>query len=355
MGKIFFTPGPTQVYDSVPHYINDAINKDICSISHRGREFQQIFQDAVSSLKKFLNVPDEFHVFFLGSATEAMERIIENCVAKCSYHFVNGSFSKRFFTIAQELGKVPQKLEADLGRGFDFGRTEIPDEAEIICFTQNETSTGTAVDVNDLNLIKENYPDKIIAVDIVSSVPYVNIDYSLIDCTFFSVQKGFGLPAGLGVLILNNKLIEKSRLLAGKGYTVGSYHNFINLLKSAEKNQTPETPNVLGIYLLGKICNELHQKGIDRIRRETDKKAEILYKFFDAHNLYKPFVNDKSVRSKTIIAINASNPQELIKKLSENGFVVGSGYGDYKNSQIRIANFPMHKISDVEEMLDHAE
>ena len=57
-------------------------------------------------------------------------------------------------------------------------------------------------------------------------------------------------------------------------------------------------------------------------------------------------------RSKTVIV--AETPRgsaDVIKKLSKHGFVVGPGYGEFKDKQIRIANFPMHEIADVKRML----
>ncbi|MBI4440408.1 aminotransferase class V-fold PLP-dependent enzyme [Candidatus Woesearchaeota archaeon] len=351
MKKIFFTPGPTQLYDFVPKYIEEGLSKYIFSISHRGKDFEEIFRNAVSSIRKLLNVPDNFHVFFLGSATEAMERIVENCAEKHSFHFVNGAFSERFFQTAAELKKEPEKIVAEVGKGFDFPNIRIPTNTELICLTQNETSTGVAVGLNEIYDIKRKNPDKLVAVDIVSSSPYVDIDYSLVDCAFFSVQKGFGMPAGLGVIIANEKCIEKSKKLMGKGCNIGSYHSFVSLLKYAEKNQTPETPNVMGIYLLGRVCDKLREIGIEKIREETEKKAEMIYDFFDNHPKYKPFVEDKSLRSKTVIAISVPNSGEIIKRLSEHGFIVGSGYREFREKQIRIANFPAHKIEDINGLL----
>ena len=356
MKKIFFTPGPTQLYGSIPKYINEAMKNDICSISHRGEKFEEIFQSTVSNLKVLLNVPNDFHVLFLGSATEAMERIIENCVGKNSFHLVNGAFSKRFFETALELKKSPQRIEAANGQGFDFGKVQVTENAELICFTQNETSTGVEIDMGNVYQIKRKNPEKLVAVDIVSSVPYVDVDYSLIDCAFFSVQKGFGLPAGLGVVIVNENIIEKSKFLHNNNYNIGSYHSFLSLLKYSGKSQTPETPNVLDIYLLGKICSELSKSGMDKIRRETEKKAEIMYDFFEKHSKYKPFVKNKDFQSKTVIAIDTlDDTQRIIQKLEQNGFIVGSGYKEFKDKQIRIANFPMHKEKDVRKMLSYIE
>ncbi|MDP3765750.1 MAG: aminotransferase class V-fold PLP-dependent enzyme [Nanoarchaeota archaeon] len=351
MKKIFFTPGPTQLYDSVPAYINEAIHNNICSISHRGSEFQNLFQTATSSLKKLLGIPNDFHVFFVSSATEAMERVIENCVEKHSFHFVNGEFSKRFFEASRELKKSPQKIEVEPQEDFDFN-AEIPDYAELICFTQNETSTGAAVEMDRIYKIKKENPEKLVAVDIVSSAPYVNVDYNLVDCTFFSVQKGFGMPAGLGLVVVNEKIIQKSKLLSDKNIDIGTYHNFISLLDSSQKSQTPETPNVLGIFLLGKIADELNSKGIINIRKETEEKSSLIYNFFGEHKKYSPFIKNKSIRSKTVITVNVDNSQEVIKKLAQHNFIVGAGYKYYKDKQIRIANFPMHKIEDMKRMLE---
>jgi phosphoserine aminotransferase len=38
--------------------------------------------------------------------------------------------------------------------------------------------------------------------------------------------------------------------------------------------------------------------------------------------------------------------------LADNGIVVGSGYGKFKDSQIRIANFPMHRTEDVKKIIE---
>ena len=352
MKKIYFTPGPTQIYPQVQLHIEEAIKSGICSISHRGRDFGEIFENTTGLIKKLLGIPDYFHIFFLGSATEAMERIIENCVEKHCYHFVNGAFSKRFFLTSCELKKYPEKTEANLGEGFDFSKVDIAENMEMVCLTQNETGTGVLIPESQISELKKKYPEKLFAVDIVSSVPYVNMDYSLIDCAFFSVQKGFGMPAGLGVAIANDKMMEKSRLLQKNNYNIGSYHNFPSLLKSAEKSQTPETPNVLAIYVLGKICKDILEIGIGRIRKETDIKAKMMYDFFESSRNYEIFVKDPNIRSKTVAVIDVlGGSKGIISRLSENGFAVGSGYGELREKQIRIANFPMHSIQDVKNML----
>jgi phosphoserine aminotransferase len=352
MPKTFFTVGPSQLFPTAKKHIECALQDEICSLSHRSKKFQDIYAFSVANLKRLLEIPDNFQVFFLGSATEAMERILQNCVREHSFHFVNGSFSKRFFDISRQIGKKPKNVEVKFGEGFIFDSINIPKETELICLTQTETSAGTSVPMEEIYSLKRHHSEKLIAVDLVSSAPYSKIDFSKIDAAFFSVQKGFGLPAGLGVLIVNEKCLEKSKLLEKDRISTGSFHNFSNLLKYAEKNQTSETPNVLGIYLLKKVTADMLEYGIEKIRKETEGKAEMIYNFFENYSEMPPFVKDKKIRSQTIAVIETpEGSKKIVEKLKKKGIVLGTGYKDFKEKQIRIANFPAHKFSDVEFLL----
>lgn len=363
MYKIYFTCGPTQLYPTVQKHIYEALVQDIPSISHRGTKFQEIFQKTVVNLKRLLAIPKQHHIFFLSSSLESMERVIENCVEKNCFHFVNGSFSKKFYQMAIDLKKRPEKMEVREGEGFDSSSlshsgkrgtslSRISKKTELIAITQNETSTGVSIPVQDISTLRQAYPEILIVVDIVSSAPYVELDFSKIDLAFFSVQKGFGLPAGMGVLVVNERAMDKARFLEKKGVNTGSYHSFPSLSKKAENYQTPETPNMLGMYLLQRVTEDLLKKGIKTIRKETDKKAKLVYDFFDQHPRYSPFVKNKKFRSKTTIDIDVKgDTKKLLPKLAKKGFIVSSGYGNFKAQHIRIANFPAHTMIQMKNFL----
>ena len=76
-----------------------------------------------------------------------------------------------------------------------------------------------------------------------------------------------------------------------------------------------------------------------------------------------PFVKDNKIpaspagrRSETIAVIETpEGSKEVIEKLKKNGLIVGTGYKDFKKKQIRIANFPSHKISDTKLLLREIE
>jgi phosphoserine aminotransferase len=349
----YFTPGPTQLHPKVPEFIKEALSQDICSISHRSPKFDGIYASAANSVRNLLGAPKKMHVFFLGSGTEAMERIVQNCAVKNTLHFVNGAFSERFFQTAKELGKNARQIHAELGEGFDFDHAEMPAETELICVTHNETSTGVMTPPSSYEWIKRRYPHAFLAVDIVSSAPYPKLDFNVVDCCFFSVQKCFGLPAGLGVLLVNDAAIARSIEILSTGNSIGCHHNFPTLLSFESKSQTPTTPNVLGIYLLSRVAAEYETIGADKIRAETEAKASLLYNFLESRNDMEAFVTDKQLRSQTVITIEVrGGAKNLVQHLKTKQIEVGAGYGSLKDNQIRVANFPMHTRSDMDFLVD---
>ena len=94
--------------------------------------------------------------------------------------------------------------------------------------------------------------------------------------------------------------------------------------------------------------------GLKQIREETDKKAKILYEFFENHKKYEPFIKNLNFRSPTSLVFDVKGESEsLRKKLAKKGFIVSAGYGENKLNHIRIANFPSHNLKDVKRMLKY--
>lgn len=347
-----FTPGPSQLYFTVADHVRQAFKEGIPSLSHRSRKFEEISRETTDGLRELLKVPAQYHIFFTASATEIWERIFQNLVEESSFHLVNGSFSKRFHEIGIQLNKKAEKIEVSAGQGFE-NNISIPKNAELIAVTHNETSTGVSMPLEQINDFKKKYPSILLAVDAVSSLPYPSFDLANIDTIFFSVQKGFGLPAGLGVWMVNEACISKAESLTTRKIPTGSYHNIATLLAHAKKHQTPETPNVLGIYLLGKVVADFLRRGIGNIRSETDYKAAVLYQALEKHPHLSPFVEDKAFRSRTVIVANCrEHTEKLHAFLAKKGLYAGDGYGSAKKTQLRFANFPAHSKEQYELLAD---
>lgn len=393
--KIFFTVGPSKIYPTLTSHIKNAVENDILSISHRGSQFKEIYGSMTSGIRKLLNVPETHEIIVLSSALEAMDRVIQSMSHNNTYHILTGNFGKIWMNIASDLGKSPEVLQFfnwDTGEvaAKSLDEIKIPKKSELVCITQNDTSTGFSIPMSEIYKLQDKNPDKLFALDIVSSVPYVDIEYKKLDAVFFSVQKGFGLPAGLSILILSPKAISKAEKLSNlKGYSIGSYHNILKLSKKSRNNQTNETPNVLGIYLLDCVLKDMLKIGVSSIRKRLDKHAGMMYSFFSKQSLrsddlkpesykdtltslrkvnarkssisssaYKAFIKEEKYRSVTdpvFEIIGGSTP--LIKFAAEKGLVLGAGYSassaggiDFKEKHIRVANFPAIDEADIKKL-----
>ena len=346
----YFTPGPSQLFSGVASFIQEALEKDVCSISHRSKEYVAIHQKADQELRKLISLPDNYSIYFLGSASEAWERIFLNCVDKSSFHFVNGSFSKKFYSYGKTLGFDVSKDEVEAGKGCHWDSSDISD-ANMIAFTHNETSTGVSTPLNYIHEAKSNYPNAIISVDCVSSLPYPKLDFTKIDTAFFSVQKCFGLPAGLGVWLVNDTCRQKAEELSAKR-AIGGHHTIKELEQKAKSFQTPSTPNVLGIFLLGKVAEAMNVIGADQLRQDTLDKSKALYQAISEISFLDYGVAEKNHRSDTVIVANTTiKPKEINNFLGQHNLSVGGGYGSNKETQIRIANFPAHSKKDVDQLI----
>lgn len=350
--KLYFTVGPSELYPTVPQHVQSALDEKIGVITHRGKQFEGIYKNAVDGLRTLLDVPADYHIFFLSSATEIWERIIENCVENTSFHCVNGSFSKRFYEFSSELGKKAYLEKADFGKGFYPDKIDVPADTEIICLTCNETSSGVSMPVEDINKFRAKNKEALIFVDAVSALPFPILDFSKIDSTFFSVQKCFGLPAGLGVWIVNQRCMDKADSILKKGKSIGTYHTLPSMLSKGKDNQTPETPNVWNIYLLSKVVADFNKKGADVIRKETAQKAKMLYDYIGSSQTFSYAVEEPAHRSFTTIVANTKIPaSEINKKLDAFDMSIGSGYSSYKDTQVRIANFPAISVEQMEKLV----
>ena len=164
-----FTPGPSQLYFTAEDHAKKAFRDGIPSLSHRSKQFESIFQETTQGLRTLLNLPPDYTIVFTGSASEIWERIIQNLVDEKSFHLVNGAFSKRFFEIAQQLNKNPEK--AEVAHGQSFVESMVPAGIELIAITHNETSTGVSLSIPFVNSFRQKNQQALIAVDAVSSLP----------------------------------------------------------------------------------------------------------------------------------------------------------------------------------------
>ncbi|HYG39264.1 MAG TPA: aminotransferase class V-fold PLP-dependent enzyme [Cytophagales bacterium] len=333
---ITFFPGPSKVYPEVLNYFQDAFNKGILSINHRSSEFTTISKRCVELLKEKLNIPQDYTVYFTSSATEGWEITAQSLTEKYSFHLFNGAFGKKWYEYTTKLGKETKSYQFDINVELDPVGLNIDSRAEVICITQNETSNGTQVKNDIIAKFRDMYPEKLIAVDATSSIAGISLDFKNADIWLGSVQKCFGLPAGLGIYICSPRAMQRAVAI-----NENNHYNSLLFIEDNMKNwQTNYTPNVLNIYLLMRVMENV--KNINEVGSLAAKRAKDLYDYLDGFSELRSLIQNPRVQSDTIVAVAGTEEYlaEIKSKAKAEAIHLGNGYGPWKPYTFRIANFP---------------
>jgi len=342
-----FAPGPSKVYDALPTYLKDAYDEGILSANHRSSAFMHLYQETEQLMREKLHMPEDYKLLFTSSSTENWEIITQSIVQQVSFHIYSGSFGKKWISFAKHIIPATDGLKIEANQAIDVAGLEISEEFDLIALTQNETANATQVLMGTIEAIKEKYPEKMIAVDTTSSMGGIELDFSLADIWYASVQKCFGLPAGLGLLILSPKAIEKCE---SKGES-GRYNSLSFMLENAASYQTHYTPNVLGIYLLNRVLKDMEE--IQHIDANLHERMHKLENAVAESKSLRMLVDNSETRSATVLAVTGS--EDLIasvkKDAEKEGMQLGSGYGPHKPTSFRIANFPAITNAEMDKLI----
>lgn len=355
MRSLTFNPGPSKISGETYADVEKALATGFLEVSHRSSTFYDVSSECIENLKAYLNVPEEYHVIFLDSATSAWHSVVANTVHTKSFHLVNGAFSEKAESAARKLYKETDSSTVPPGEVHIIADISVPDNAELITCCYNESSAGTTMTPADIKTLQSRFPEPLLAVDATSCAAALQLPIESADLWYFSVQKGFGLPSGLGVLIISPRAYERSLLLAKRGENLAGIWQWSEYVGAQTKQpgQTIQTPNMLGIFLLNEQLKRYQLRGgIDTIELETKKKAERISALIDTGPNLSHFVREPAHRSPTVIAIQAHEDYiaALHNEARAQDIVLGTGYGELKSTTFRIANFPAITDADIDRL-----
>jgi phosphoserine aminotransferase len=340
---ISFYPGPSKVYTQVPEYVRDAFNEGILSMNHRSEEFVKMSERTIKLLKDKLDIPADYTVFFTASATECWEIIAQSLIIDKSYHIYNGAFGQKWFDYTKRLRPLAIPVPFGIEDQPDPKRLILEQREGLICITQNETSNGTQVTNEFIRTTKDANSSYLVAVDATSSMAGIILDFSAADIWFASVQKCFGLPAGLGLLICSPAALQRAETIGEKNH----YNSLTFLTEMMAKWQTSHTPNVLAIYMLMRVLEK--SPPIVNVHDETARRYQGWCEFL-ADSRLKHLISNQAVHSLTVLPLTASVElvTDIKKRAKAAGLLLGEGYGQWKTSSFRIANFPAIEPAEID-------
>jgi aspartate aminotransferase-like enzyme len=343
-----FIPGPVKVNEDVLQQLARP------TLGHRGKEYAQLHGETIEMLKKIL-FTDQNVFLSTSSASGIWEASIRNCVdfnetVLCT---CCGAFSDKWAGVARSCGRKIDELKVDWGKPTT---PEMIDEKlaggnyAAITLVYNETSTGLTNPVYQISeMMKEKYPDVLVFVDAVSGMVGLPLHFDDLgwDVVFASVQKAFAIPPGLAVAGVSNRALEKSKNVPNRGY----YFDFQQFAKSAEKNQTPTTPNIPHIMALNFQCEKLLAEGMENVWKRHKEMGEFVRTW--AKEKFDLFCEERYASNTltTVKNIRNINVAETIKAVQDkHNTIFGNGYGKLKEQTFRIAHMGDITLEDVKEL-----
>jgi phosphoserine aminotransferase len=339
-----FYPGPSKVHPEALEFIREAFDQGIVSINHRSARFEALLKDTLEVLHAKWNIPSDYTIYFISSATEAWEIVAQSLIERQSLHIYNGAFGKKWAHYTQQIYPEAQSLAFDSQEGLTELNLPNLDQIDSICLVQSETSNGTGQKIT-----RAAFGDALIAVDATSSMGGIELPWAEADVWLASVQKCIGIPAGLGIMICSPKALARAEKLGRKSH----YNDVLLMEENRQRFQTHYTPNVLSIYLLNRLTHLL--PNLSLIDAQTRKKMQIWEDFWETNKHWglTCLIENPDLRLPTVLALHGEPKQ--IQKIQQTcmaaGIELGKGYGDWQATTVRIANFPSHTEKDIETLI----
>ena len=212
MARVYnFSAGPSMLPEKVLRQAQAELleygdsGQSVMEMSHRSKWFDAIIKDTEATLRRVMNIPDNYKVgFFQGGATQQFAMVPLNFMTtgKADY-IVSGNFSGLAAKEAAKFGEA--KIVAS---SKDKNFTYIPDvnaidydkDASYIHICQNNTIFGTQyVELPQV----EGVP---LVADMSSMILSKPVDVSKYGCIYFGVQKNVA-PAGMAIAIIRDDLL----------------------------------------------------------------------------------------------------------------------------------------------------
>ncbi len=309
----------------------------VMEMSHRGKAFVSIAQQAEADLRELLAVPSNYKVLFLqGGATAQFAGIPLNLTTPESViDFVNtGSWSKKAIGEAKRFAKV--NVAADAGAPY----TSIPPvadwklspDAAYVHYTPNETIGG--VEYHFVPDVK-NAP---LVADMSSTILSRPIDVSKFGLIYAGAQKNIG-PAGLTLVIVREDLIGRAR---------PGTPSVLDYAAMAKDGSMMNTPPTYAWYIAGLVLQWLKRKGgLEAMGKINQEKAGKLYAAIDGSSFYKNPVA-KDARSWMNIPFTLANPdldKTFLEEAKNAGLVTLAGHRSVGGMRASLYNaMPMEGV-----------
>ncbi len=252
----------------------------VMEMSHRGKEFISIYEQAQADLRELLAIPKNFHILFMQGGGLAENAIVPlnlsrggtvDCV-------VTGAWSQKSQKEARKYCSVNIAASDETG-GFTHlpapGSWKLSPGASYVHVCSNETIHGIEFhELPDLKALGSQAP---LVIDFSSHVASRPVDWSRVGLAYGGAQKNIG-PAGLTLVVVREDLL---------GHALPACPSAFDYKTVADNQSMFNTPPTYAIYMAGLIFQWLKKLGgVPAMEARNIAKAELLYSYIDSSPFY---------------------------------------------------------------------
>jgi phosphoserine aminotransferase len=310
---------PTEVLEKSAAALLDYQGKGfgIGEVSHRGKDFEAVNDEAISRCKQLLGLGDTHDVIFLqGGATQLFTLIPLNYLHNNADYLVSGEWSKKAQAFGKEVGKCNIVATSEASN-FDHcppqSEWKLSSDADYFHVCSNETVHGHRLPV------WPKHPNLIVD----ASSEFMSRPHPASECAmvYGGAQKNLG-PAGVVLAIVRKDMHAKQKKTTSKLW---------GFKEQAEAKSMINTPPTFGIYILLEVFRWLDaQGGLAAMEKRNATKAGLIYDAIDNSNgFYKGTVSVKEQRSHMNVTYRMPSDEltdEFIKTATKNGMMGLKGY-----------------------------
>ncbi|MBK6617807.1 MAG: 3-phosphoserine/phosphohydroxythreonine transaminase [Nitrosomonas sp.] len=292
MRKIFnFSAGPAVLPEIVLQQARDEMldwrgsGMSVMEMSHRGREFMLIAEQAEQDLRDLVNIPDHYKILFLqGGASCQFAMVPMNLLGnkKHADYVHTGQWSEKAIAEASNYCQVHLAASAEksaFNSAPPMDQWQISPNTAYLHYTTNETIGGVEFQwIPDLSKIAGGSSDIPLVADMSSNFLSRPFDISKFGLIYAGAQKNVG-PAGLVIVIVREDLLQTDPLTGTP--TMYRYKTH------AQNDSMYNTPPTYAIYIMGLVMQWLKQLGgLSAIEQRNLTKAKLIYDLIDASAFY---------------------------------------------------------------------
>lgn len=307
----------------------------VLEVSHRGKDFQAVIDEAEALFKEILNIPEGYSVLFLGGGASTQFCMVPyNFLEKKAAYLNTGVWSKKAIKEAKGFGEVVEVASsADATFSYIPKDFVIPSDVDYFHFTSNNTIYGTE--------IRKDFDSPVPVISDMSSDIFSRpIDVSKYMCIYGGAQKNLA-PAGVTFVIVKNDAVGKvSRYIP----TMLNYQTHI------DGGSMFNTPPVLPIYSALQTLKWYKELGgVEAMEKVGLEKAAALYDAIDNSKIFVGTANpeDRSIMNVCFVLRPeyAELEKQFIDFASEKGIVGIKGHRSVGGFRASIYNaMPMSTV-----------